>query len=102
MTCIPPFVAAVLLPASFVLGANNDDSIDPASVDDITLALSRLAIETNADEIPDQTFHAAKTAALTGFSSHCDKLCVRIDKSLCPTPAPLIQIVLARTCSEAF
>lgn len=44
--------------------ADASSAIDPASVDDITLAISRLAIETKADDIPQAAFQAAKAAAL--------------------------------------
>lgn len=40
------------------------NSIDNDSVNNITLALSKLAIETRADEIPDSVFKAAKAALL--------------------------------------
>lgn len=40
------------------------DSIDSDSVNDITLVLSKLAIDTKINEIPDEAFMAAKTAML--------------------------------------
>ena len=43
---------------------DEENAIDPTSIDDITLALSRLAIETEADDIPEAAYRAAKVAVL--------------------------------------
>jgi 2-methylcitrate dehydratase PrpD len=56
--------AAILLTAVASVGAEDDAQIVSASVDNVTLALSRLAIETKADDIPDQAYQAAKAAML--------------------------------------
>ena len=40
------------------------EEIDPTSVDDITLALARLSIETRADDLPEKAYAAAKMAML--------------------------------------
>ena len=44
--------------------ADETSPIDPDSVDKVTLALSKLAIETDADAIPEKAYRAAKTAVL--------------------------------------
>jgi hypothetical protein len=48
------------------LRAGQREAIDPASVDDVTLALARLAIETKADEFPDRAY-----AAASDFKNRC-------------------------------
>jgi len=57
---------AVLIEVAGVgtLRAEEGHDVDPASVDDVTLALSRLAIETEGDEIPESAYRAAKAALL--------------------------------------
>ena len=44
--------------------AEEKGAIDPASVDDITLALSKLAIETEVNDVPAKAYTAAKVAVL--------------------------------------
>lgn len=44
--------------------AEEEEADDPASVDEITLALSKLAIETETESIPAKAYTAAKTAVL--------------------------------------
>jgi hypothetical protein len=47
-----------------VVRADERPAIDPESVDDVTLALSKLAIETKADDISEAAYAAAKKAVL--------------------------------------
>ena len=55
----------VLLLCPFAtLRADEPSAIDPKSVDDVTRALSQLAIETNADDISEKAYHAAKVGVL--------------------------------------
>ena len=63
-TLLVAIFATTLLCAGGARGADTKPDIDPASVDDITLALSKLAIETKADAIPEKAYRAAKTAVL--------------------------------------
>ena len=44
--------------------ADEPAAVDPESVDDVTLALSKLAVETKADEISEAAYRAAKVAVL--------------------------------------
>jgi 2-methylcitrate dehydratase PrpD len=44
--------------------AEEKPAIDPESADDITLALSKLAIETKADDISEEAYAAAKKGVL--------------------------------------
>lgn len=46
------------------LRAESPDAIDPDSADDITLVLSKLAVETKADDISEKAYQAAKVAVL--------------------------------------
>jgi len=57
-------VAGTLLAGVATLHADEPGAVDPASVDDITLALSKLSVETKADAIPEEAYTAAKTAVL--------------------------------------
>ena len=57
-------LAALLLYHPMALRAEEAPIIDPESVDDVTLALFRLVIETPADEIPDRAYEAAKAAMM--------------------------------------
>ena len=58
-------VATVLLLTNVAAsGADEQAQIDPGSSDDITLALSKLAIETKTDEITPDAYRAAKTAVM--------------------------------------
>ena len=56
--------ALLLLAGAASLRAGQPEAINPASTDDITLALARLAVETKTDEIPDRVYEAAKAATL--------------------------------------
>jgi 2-methylcitrate dehydratase PrpD len=56
--------AALLLCHAAVLCADEQPAIDPESADDITLALSKLAIETKADDLSEEAYTAAKKAVL--------------------------------------
>ncbi|UCE46446.1 MAG: MmgE/PrpD family protein, partial [Phycisphaerales bacterium] len=56
--------AALLICHSAAFCADKTPAIDPESVDDVTLALSKLAIETKADDISNEAYRAAKTAVL--------------------------------------
>lgn len=56
--------AALLLCRSATLCADEPSAINPESVDDVTLALARLSVETKADEISEKAYRAAKVAVL--------------------------------------
>jgi len=58
------FGASILLMAGASVGADETSTVDPESVDDVTLALSRLSVETKADEISDKAYRAAKTGVM--------------------------------------
>ncbi len=62
----PTIIAFALLAAVPSLAAADEkpEPLDPESVDDVSLALSRLAIETKTDEISDEAYRAAKIAVL--------------------------------------
>ena len=55
---------ALLLCHSATLCADEPSTLDPESVDDVTLALARLSVETSADEISEEAYHSAKVAVL--------------------------------------
>lgn len=61
---ITPLAVVVLSISVIPLRAVEPAEIDHASVDDITLALSKLAIETETNGIPQRAFQAAKAALL--------------------------------------
>ncbi len=57
-------VIPMMLAGAAVLRADEPPAIRGDSVDDVTLALSRLTIETAADDIPEVAYRAAKAALL--------------------------------------
>jgi 2-methylcitrate dehydratase PrpD len=66
----------MLMTTATVTGAEEQAQIDSESSDDITLVLSKLAIETKPDEITPEAYRAAKTAvmdalgcAMTGYQA---------------------------------
>lgn len=64
-TCaIRVVTAGVFLSTAYGLAAAEQPDINPASTADITLALSKLAIETKADDFSDNAYRAAKAAVL--------------------------------------
>lgn len=78
-------IAALLLCRPAVLRA--DEAIDPGSADDITLVLSKLAIETKADDIPEKAYLAAKKGlldavgcAMAGYDSSGVPAVVKVTK----------------------
>ena len=54
----------LVLVSNLAFCAEEEGPLDPQSTDDITLALARLAVETTADEIPEQAYEAAQAALL--------------------------------------
>ena len=57
-------VWATLLALAVAARAEEKDAIDPDSVDDVTLALSKLAVDTENDAISEKAYQAAKIAVL--------------------------------------
>lgn len=60
----PILACTLLLCGPALLRADEPAAIDPESADQITLALSKLALETKADDISEEAYTAAKTAVL--------------------------------------
>lgn len=65
---IPKLLSVMLAAALGIIAASvraePPEALDPDSPDGITLALSKLAVETKADDIPEKTYRAAKVAVL--------------------------------------